>query len=134
MLEHSKRLRCILLLVPALYVTGATGQATELPEGYWTEDQVRAVLDKTLTLRFEPDLSGLSEPERTVVDRLLEVGEIFQRLHERTAYTGTGIGLAICRKIVDRHDGTITAKGTARSGAVFTITLPLRQRAETEDG
>jgi light-regulated signal transduction histidine kinase (bacteriophytochrome) len=50
--------------------------------------------------------------------------QIFQRLHGRSEYEGTGIGLAICRKIVDRHGGVITAHGSPGAGAKFIILMP----------
>lgn len=53
---------------------------------------------------------------------------IFQRLHGRHEYEGTGIGLAVCRKIVDRHGGHLTAKSSLGQGAKFTVTLPVRQK------
>jgi len=52
---------------------------------------------------------------------------LFQRLHGRSAYEGTGIGLAICRKIADRHGGSITANSSPGEGSTFVVTLPLRQ-------
>jgi PAS domain S-box-containing protein len=57
---------------------------------------------------------------------------IFQRLHGRDAYEGTGIGLAVCRKIVERHHGTVTATGQPGAGAQFLVTLPLRQEPTTD--
>ena len=52
---------------------------------------------------------------------------MFQRLHGRSAYEGTGIGLAICRKIVEQHQGTITAVSQPNRGTTFIITLPTTQ-------
>lgn len=55
--------------------------------------------------------------------------ELFQRLHGREDYEGTGIGLAICRKIVDRHNGHIVAHSSPGAGSRFVVTLPLEQSA-----
>jgi signal transduction histidine kinase len=52
------------------------------------------------------------------------VFEVFQRLHGRGEYEGTGIGLAIVRKIVQRHGGEITARSREGHGATFIIDLP----------
>jgi PAS domain S-box-containing protein len=53
----------------------------------------------------------------------------FERLHGRSAYAGTGIGLAICAKIVVRHGGTVVATSQPGVGSSFVVTLPLRQGA-----
>ena len=54
-----------------------------------------------------------------------QIFELFQRLHTREAYAGTGIGLAIVKKIVDNHNGIITANGEPNNGARFDIYIPV---------
>jgi PAS domain S-box-containing protein len=53
---------------------------------------------------------------------------IFQRLHGKTEFAGTGIGLAMCKKIAQNHHGDIQAQGKPGYGATFTILLPVRQK------
>lgn len=55
----------------------------------------------------------------------------FQRLHGRAQYEGTGIGLAICRRIVERHGGTLTATSTEGVGTTFALTLLSEDGSET---
>jgi len=82
---------------------------------------------KTVTggqwVRIFVEDNGIGFDEK-YLDRIFQP---FQRLHSRSQYEGTGMGLAICRKIVERHGGTITAKSTPGKGTTFIITLPVRQ-------
>lgn len=81
-----------------------------------TADGVEAV-----SIHVSDNGIGLDEK---YLDRIFHV---FQRLHGRDAYEGTGIGLAVCRKIATRHGGTVTAQSQPGQGATFLVTLPMRQ-------
>jgi hypothetical protein len=50
---------------------------------------------------------------------------MFKRLHNSSEYEGTGVGLALCKKIVEGHNGFISAQGKINDGALFIISLPL---------
>jgi signal transduction histidine kinase len=60
-----------------------------------------------------------------------KIFRMFERLHTRTQFQGSGMGLAICRKIVERHGGSIAATSIVGQGTTFTVTLPVNQ-AEVE--
>jgi two-component system, sensor histidine kinase and response regulator len=66
---------------------------------------------------------GFDEKDR---DRIFQM---FQRLYSRIEFEGTGIGLTICRKIAERHGGTITAQSSPGQGATFIVTLPVTQES-----
>jgi signal transduction histidine kinase len=58
------------------------------------------------------------------VDRIFQP---FHRLHGRGVYDGSGMGLSICRKIVERHGGSITAASEPGKGSTFMVNLPVRR-------
>lgn len=81
----------------------------------------------TGTCRISVADNGIGFDEK-YLDRVFT---IFQRLHGRGEYEGTGIGLSICRRIAERHGGTITARSQPGQGSTFVVTLPLHQATAT---
>jgi signal transduction histidine kinase len=68
--------------------------------------------------------------ESKYVDRIFTP---FQRLHGRSEYEGTGMGLAICRRIVERHGGSIAVESVPDEGTTFTVWLPVRRTPSSHD-
>ena len=68
--------------------------------------------------------------EQKYTDRIFQ---IFQRLHGRGVYEGTGIGLAICRKIAERHGSSLVAESEPNQGTTFIFTMPIYQAKGDSD-
>jgi len=109
------------------------GDATQLPQLF------RNLLSNAIKFRRDgvPRISVRAEPSGAawrfaVSDNGIGIAAeyferifiIFQRLHARSRYAGTGIGLAICKKIVERHGGQIEVQSTPGEGSTFAFTLP----------
>jgi PAS domain S-box-containing protein len=91
--------------------------------------------------RLFTDVGGLSQCVLTVADNgigfeekyLDRIFNVFQRLHSRSEYEGTGMGLAIVRKIALHHGGEVTARSQPDQGATFIVTLPVTQNRTKEN-
>jgi signal transduction histidine kinase len=130
---------------------GATVSVGQLPTVAADPVQMRQLLQNLLenALKFRRDgvvpevnvESGVRDGivELTVRDNGLgfeaqyasRIFRAFERLNGTSAYPGTGIGLALCRKIAERHHGAITADGELGTGATFTVRLPIDQPDES---
>ncbi len=136
----------------SLQVTGGRVEVGELPTVDADPVQMRQLLQNLIAngLKFhrpeEPPVvqvagrllnGGAAEPRCEVTVRDNGIGfneayaerifQVFQRLHGRNEYEGTGMGLAICRKIVERHGGRISASSAPGQGSTFVVTLPVHQ-------
>ncbi len=80
-------------------------------------------------LRLEVRDNGIGFDEE-MIERIFQP---FERLHGRSEYEGTGMGLAICRKIVERHQGTLSARSKVGVGSTFVVELPLQQPEESKN-
>jgi len=95
--------RVVIRAQPILYQASPDPAAAEQP--YWQID----ITD-----------NGIGFDEK-YLDRIFQ---IFQRLHGKASFSGTGIGLAICKKVVENHHGTLLARSQPGQGSTFTILLP----------
>lgn len=100
---------------PVIHVTTSALSAEACQELHLPEDRVYHRIE------FRDNGIGFDD------EYALSIFHIFQRLHGKSEYPGSGIGLAICKKIMDQHNGLIFASGMPGNGAVFTIILPEEQ-------
>ena len=130
--------------------SGAVVHVGELPTIDGDEPQLRQLMQNLISnaLKFrrddvvpEVDVDAVSAGEFvkiTVRDNGIgfepqyagRIFRVFERLHGRSRYPGTGIGLALCRKIAERHGGAIVAEGQPGVGSRFTVTLPVHPRTD----
>lgn len=96
--------------------------------GHFLENKSEKSNEKSAnaTYRLTVEDNGIGF-ESKYVDRIFKV---FQRLHGRTEYEGTGIGLAVCRKITERHGGDLTVRSVPGEGTIFIADLPIKQLGE----
>ena len=131
--------------------TDATVEIGELPRVEGDREQLGQLFQNLLSNALEysgderPRVSVTAErdagPEATISVRDEGIGiepedverifELFQRLHTQEEYSGTGIGLALCRRIVERHGGEICVDSEPGRGSTFSITLPTTADRET---
>jgi PAS domain S-box-containing protein len=135
-------------LEASLRISGGKVEVRDLPVLRADPNQMRALLQNLVgnALKFHkadepPRVQVYSKPvdggnvEVYVQDNgigfeLEDTGQLFQpfkRLHGRTEYPGSGMGLAICRRIVERHGGSITAQSRPGEGSTFIVCLPLNR-------
>jgi PAS domain S-box-containing protein len=131
----------------AIEERGAVVQADDLPTVMGDEGQLvqlfqnlignaikfagERVPEVSVTVRYEDEMWVLSFGDTGIgiePQYLERIFVIFQRLHTKGRYPGTGIGLAICKKVVERHGGRIWAESTPGVGSTFSFTLPAIER------
>ena len=117
-------------LPPQINIHASIVKGNELPEDYVKDKKPHFSIlhnsrfwDHEKFCRITVADNGIGFDE-AYLDRIFS---LFQRLHGKQTYEGTGIGLAICKKVVDIHHGVITAKSKPGEGATFIITLPVSQ-------
>ena len=97
----------------------------DLPCTPMATSEVAATLDRTERTGHEWVVSVRGEGVGIDSEDADRVFEVFQSLHGHSDHSGTGIGLALCERIVERHDGEIWVDSVRGNGAPFSFTLPI---------
>lgn len=114
-------------LLPVINIRSQLVSADKLKEHSWLNESLTGYVfnrGREQFAKIEVQDNGIGFDE-AYADKIFE---IFQRLHSNRTYEGTGIGLAICKRIADNHHGFIAAEGEAGRGATFIVYLPLSQK------
>jgi len=106
-------------IIPRIEITYKRTSGKEIDENI-ADEQYYIFIIKDNGIGFDPDFKN-------------KIFTIFQRLHNNDVFNGTGIGLAICKKIVDKHRGYIFAESVLNEGALFKIILPVYQLLATNN-
>ena len=85
-ISPKRNIRMAILAWIAGTVMASTAFSSDFDEGYFTKDQTRPILEKTLRIHLSPSLESLSDEERAAVKNLIEVGQIMQRLYENSRH------------------------------------------------
>ncbi len=101
--------------------------AVEISASWSAKGQEGDAADGFCVISVQDNGIGIDDKDQ---DRVFEV---FQRLHGRAQYPGTGMGLAICRRIAENHGGTIAVESKVGEGTLFRVRLPLHQRRSGDD-
>ncbi|HEY9699005.1 MAG TPA: ATP-binding protein [Trichocoleus sp.] len=106
-------------VLPLIQIRGKVLKPSQIPSTLQATD--RPFIGSVCLIEVTDNGIGFDEK---YLDRIFTV---FQRLHGRGEYEGTGVGLAICRKIAERHGGAISANSEPGAGTTFMVALPLKQ-------
>ncbi|WP_080054683.1 sensor histidine kinase [Spirosoma aerolatum] len=109
-------------IIPVVSISSRLVDRADIPLGLMAS--ATSVKTKSSTTRFA-EISIADNGIGFDMKYLDRIFQVFQRLHGRSEFTGSGIGLAICHKIVERHGGTITASSQPGKGSTFRVYLPL---------
>ena len=97
---------------------------SKIPDIYITSDTIKDDAEGCFRIHVKDNGIGFN------IEYKERIFETFQRLHGNAEYSGNGLGLAICKKIVEAHRGSITAESKEGKGADFVVTFPLVNRFE----